>query len=119
MPDSREAHLLQLLRMERPVAELTGALASYPWDRAHDLVRLTVEHVSHALRRYADGHIGEADLRAWAVAVSEREDIDQDPTTGVGNVVNGLAHPERMAALTPQRAGRLAAQLRNDGDGGS
>jgi hypothetical protein len=51
MTDTREAHLLQLLRMERPPVALADELSAYPWDRAHDLVRLTVEHVAHALER--------------------------------------------------------------------
>ena len=99
--------------MERSTAALVGELSIYPWDREHDLVMLTNEHVAHALQQFADGRIGAPDLRAWAVAVSEPQDIDQDPATGPGRVVNDLTHPERLDALTPQRAGRLAQQLRS------
>jgi hypothetical protein len=114
MPDTREAHLLQLLWMERSTAALVGELSVYPWDREHDLVRLTAGHVAHALERFADGHIGAADLAAWARTVADREDIDQDPAAGPGSVVNDLTHPERLARIDAPRARRLAAQLRRD-----
>jgi len=113
MTESREARLLELLRMERSTAALVGELSIYPWDREHDLVMLTNEHVAHALQQFADDRIGAPDLRAWALAVAEREDIDQDPSSGPGSIVNDLTHPERLDALTPQRAARLAEQLRS------
>lgn len=114
MEDSRESRLLALLWMKRSTSALVNELSIYPWDREHDLVDLSGEHIANALTRFVANDVSAADIEQWAIAVSDREDIDQDRMSDIGAILHELAYPTRTQALTPQRARLLIAQVQRD-----
>jgi len=106
--------LKSIVTFSRTVAELKQAVRCLSWDSPTSEVSLTRTDVSSALQRYLDGAISSKDVEEWANLIEGREDIgfESGCVETLRELVNELANPVTMGALTSQRAETWLRRLR-------
>ncbi len=106
--------LRAVVTLSHPIAELTQAVSSLPWDCPTPLVSLTSADASAVLQRYLDGTISPSDIEEWANLIEGREDIgfESGQVESLIELVNELANPITMGALTTERAQTWLCRLR-------
>jgi hypothetical protein len=106
MTNERVEVLRSTVALSRTIAELKRAVSSLPWDSPTAQVSLTNADVSSVLQRYLDGAISSSDVEEWANLIEGREDIgfESECAEALAELLNELANPVTMGALTSQRA---------------
>jgi hypothetical protein len=93
-------------------SESQSDLNSLPWDwEGAPLAVLTSDHINGQLNNFMTGSISSAQVGDWANSIEGREDIEYDPESEIGRVLNLLANPEINDSLTHQVAVQLVARL--------
>ncbi|WP_426300244.1 hypothetical protein [Arthrobacter sp. R-11] len=78
---SREEALRDLVELRCPVPEALKRLSAFGWASDTELMKIVLEDITRALKRFEAKSLAAQDLEAWAEALQGREDLLLDPTT--------------------------------------
>lgn len=98
--------LQSLVKLDRPLDDITAILRGYPWDGDEGLVVLTTGDLIGVLNRFVSGEMSQLDVESWANAIESREDIEFEPGHGnsISDIIFQLANPYLSAPLTKEIA---------------
>jgi hypothetical protein len=103
-----------LLILAKPLTEISVQLSNFSWDYDGEGLKLTRDHLRHALQRYLDGALSSIDVETWANLIEAREDIyfNAEDSTLIDDVLHELANPILTQSLDISRAAELLDLLR-------
>lgn len=110
---TRTDALQALLRLDRPLDEITSVLGQYPWDSETELVVLSCADVAIVLERFISGGLTAIEVENWADAIECRDDIGFETKSMklLKEVVRELANPVLTTELTQHSARSLLNRL--------
>jgi hypothetical protein len=98
--------LRSLVKLDRPLDEITAILQGYAWETDSYMVVLTTGDLIGVLNRFVSGELSQFDVESWANAIESREDIEFEAghENSINDIIFQLANPYLSAPLTKEIA---------------
>lgn len=110
---SREQLVLALIEFREATPDLMKELRSFGWDSENELATLTPQHIINVLNQFISGEISNGQVRYWANAIEQRDDIGLLEThkKTLDEMVFWLANPAINYPIKNELAGRVIENL--------